>query len=224
MVTVKDFVVAAIGGSRERTSLDEQVHIHQQCLQACQFKRAHGPQKLQAAHHTSSDDRVPRHALQAATLPQHSQQQQDLEFWPTLSRTRSSRTGSQGSISGIEKSPSASPLSPSLRSASPEPEPGLTVASTAGADPNAWQHGYQRRSSSGAPWHQQPQGKPQLRSQQAQSSSRGGDSTCDGGGGGRSIARRMHSMAQVLPPVEIGPLHPTAALAPSSSRLAQDAR
>ena len=109
-----------------------------------------------------------------------------------------------------------------LRSASPEPEPSLTVASTFGADPNAWQRGYHRRSStSPVPWHQQTVEQHQKRQQQAQGGSGGGSGGRDGSG---SIARRMHSMAQVLPPVDIGPLHPLAALPPSSSRPAEQVR
>jgi hypothetical protein len=109
-----------------------------------------------------------------------------------------------------------------IRSASPEPEPSLTVASTCGADPNAWQHGYQHRSStSPVPWHQQAVNQPQQHQQQeAQGGSRGENSGRNGSS--RSIARRMHSMAQVLPPVDIGPLRPTAARPPSSSWLAED--
>lgn len=91
-----------------------------------------------------------------------------------------------------------------LRSASPEPEPSLTVASTFGADPNAWQRAYQHRSStSPVPWHQQAVNQPQQRQQQAQGGSRGRNSGCSGSSGS-SIARRMHSMAQVLPLWRLG--------------------
>ena len=121
-------------------------------------------------------------------------------------------------VTAIRRQGNRSPL----RSASPKPEPSLTVASTFGADPNAWQRGYQRRSStSPVPWHQQAANQPQQRQQQAQGGSRGENSDRNGSSGS-SIARRMHSMAQVLPPVEIGPLHPTAAQPPSSSWSAED--
>lgn len=105
-----------------------------------------------------------------------------------------------------------------IRSASPEPTPSLTVSSTAGADPNAWQQGYRRRSDNAPPWHQQLQHQAQQRSSPLGGVSRGAD------GGGSGIARRMRSMSQVLPPVQMAPIRPAASQPPVSNHAAEDRR
>ena len=58
--------------------------------------------------HDKQGFKFDRCALQAA-IPQDDQQQ-ELEFWPTLRPGRASRTLSQGSSGGLNQSPAASPL------------------------------------------------------------------------------------------------------------------